>query len=285
MGVHCWGGLGSQLFAWALVEDLKTKFPRRKVRIVLHQSGVTQRTEEIARFFSGEYVIRSDYKPSLKQNRIVDVDWVSYPSQFIKNLVFFLLYRFRILSNCDYDTNLKSVKLWTMQIRGHYSYRAIKPSTVAQMNERAKRCTANLIAEPKIVINEMAVQYRLGDLLTLGTKGPIQPDRVAGIMHLIMSYSKIKKVSLFSDSPDEALRRIGDFPAVLVGSEMNAWDTLTKLQLFPYFVATNSKISIWAIIIRVYRFPDYNNFAPREFQKQFDCNLEFMNQAKSITYY
>ena len=65
ISVHCWGGLGSQFFAWATVEKLKIKFPHREIRIILHTSGVTERFSEID-FLSKEITLKqiNDYKPS-----------------------------------------------------------------------------------------------------------------------------------------------------------------------------------------------------------------------------
>ena len=45
--IHCWGGLGSQLYAWAMAEMVQTKYPRRKIEIVFHSSGVTKRYSDL----------------------------------------------------------------------------------------------------------------------------------------------------------------------------------------------------------------------------------------------
>ncbi len=153
------------------------------------------------------------------------------------------------------------------------------------MNARAKLFSKNLVTDLQGISEEMAVQYRLGDLLTLGTKGPIQPARIVSAMHMIRINDEVNKVVLFSDSPDEALKRIGDFPAEFVRHDLSAWDTLSELQTFRYFVSTNSKISIWAIIIRTLCFPKLVNFAPKEFQEQFSCNLALVNRSEAIKYY
>ena len=46
--IHCWGGLGSQLFAWAVVEQCLLEKPNRRITLVLHTSGVTQRSSELS---------------------------------------------------------------------------------------------------------------------------------------------------------------------------------------------------------------------------------------------
>ena len=45
--IHCWGGLGSQLYAVALIYDLLKRFPKRKITLYLHTSGATRRHSEI----------------------------------------------------------------------------------------------------------------------------------------------------------------------------------------------------------------------------------------------
>jgi hypothetical protein len=282
--VHCWGGLGSQLFAWALFEDLRVKYPKRKMRLILHQSGVTKRTEEIAGFFPGECLIRADYASSIKVAQIGDSNVGLALTKSIQNLLVSLLYSLKLFSNCDADTNLVSVKFWTMQIRGHYSYRGISPATVAAMDTRARFHSRELVMSPNAINKGIAVQYRLGDLLTLGTKGPIHSARIICAIRSINGSHEISKVSIFSDSPDEALKRLDCFAIELVG-DMSAWDTLCNLQLFQYFISTNSKISIWTILIRAHFSPGLVNFAPKEFEYQFNCNLPVGNQASAIRYY
>ena len=58
--IHCWGGLGSQLFAWALYLDIERKFPKRRINLVLHSSGVTRRLPE--------------YLFSNKKNNLISID-------------------------------------------------------------------------------------------------------------------------------------------------------------------------------------------------------------------
>ena len=48
--IHCWGGLGSQLFAWILMAETKEKFKHRRVKLVMHESGITLRKSEISSF-------------------------------------------------------------------------------------------------------------------------------------------------------------------------------------------------------------------------------------------
>lgn len=283
--VHCWGGLGSQLFAWALLEDLKIKYPQRKFRLILHQSGVTKRIEEIARFFPMESSICLDYVP-VKHETDYRADELKFSLvNSIKTSFVSLLSSLRLLSNCNSDTDLDSVRFWTIQIRGHYSYRRITASTIAAMNSRANSQANNLINRFQSTRKEIAVHYRLGDLLILDSKGPIHSSRITEIIGFMTRTHEISRVVVYSDSPKEASHRFGGLSSEYKGPELNAWNTLLELQQFEVFISTNSKISIWATLIRAHFSPQLKNFVPREFERQFSCNLVLDNHRESITYY
>ena len=49
--IHCWGGLGSQMYAWALLERLQNKYPNRKFKLVFHTGGVTKRLPDLEPLF------------------------------------------------------------------------------------------------------------------------------------------------------------------------------------------------------------------------------------------
>jgi len=67
--VHCWGGLGSQLFGWSLYEDLQIRYPSRRIHVYLHQGGVTQRPSEIDHVFEKGIIFKVfDYDPEFQIN-------------------------------------------------------------------------------------------------------------------------------------------------------------------------------------------------------------------------
>ena len=64
--IHSWGGLGSQLFAIALAEELKVIFPKRSFKIVLHTGGVTRRLPEIVGLFPNfDYIYEDDFQSNV----------------------------------------------------------------------------------------------------------------------------------------------------------------------------------------------------------------------------
>lgn len=284
--VHCWGGLGSQLFAWALIEDIKVLYPNRRIKLILHQSGVTKRVEEIAEFFPGEVSIREDFKAS--NNLIVSQhkgSILTASKNLIKTIFLRILFKLGILCSCDSDTSLSSLRIWTMQIRGHYSYRRITKDVIESMNLRAKKVGKRFLDVSDEVSGDLAIQYRLGDLLTLDKKSPIDPSRLAKSIVLVDVNQPVEKLTVFSDSLDLALNRLNAVAKQIEGRDICAWGTLQELQNFRYFIATNSKISIWAILIRVIFSPELVNLAPFELRDQFESNLCDLTLPDNIWYY
>ena len=45
--VHSWGGFGSQLFAAHAILRIQKLFPYRRIKVIIHSSGVTKRTKEV----------------------------------------------------------------------------------------------------------------------------------------------------------------------------------------------------------------------------------------------
>ena len=120
--IHAWGGLGSQLFAVALLKDIQNKFLQRRITILLHTGGVTRRVPEVVDLFpeiSFKYVddfstpgLASDARVRTLRTRISP-----YLKRFLSQL--------SLLQTCDDDASFKRVRFWTQSIRGHYSYRTI----------------------------------------------------------------------------------------------------------------------------------------------------------------
>lgn len=59
--IHCWGGVGSQLYALAVYERLLVRMPNRKIIIVFHSFGVTERIFELSDYVA-DFLIENDYK-------------------------------------------------------------------------------------------------------------------------------------------------------------------------------------------------------------------------------
>jgi hypothetical protein len=68
--VHSWGGLGSQLFVLAFIYDLRKKFPKKKILLVHHTSGVSRRLFELDSILESEILLKvtDGYKPNQRIN-------------------------------------------------------------------------------------------------------------------------------------------------------------------------------------------------------------------------
>ena len=66
--IHCWGGYGSQLFAFALAIDIRSRFPKRKIQFRFHSGGVTQRGIEIINDSElNRFSLTNDFKSNRKK--------------------------------------------------------------------------------------------------------------------------------------------------------------------------------------------------------------------------
>ena len=269
--IHCWGGLGSQLYAVVLRLELEAKYPSRKFRIVCHDNGVTRRTSEISLFFPGSVISVEDYAQAKQCEVGVRHSQAVNGKRVVRNLLVKLLRLFSVVLDGDRKRELAKVRFWTLQVRGHYSERKLDQSALLKVR--------NMISQASHVqtfdsgSQNLFVHYRLGDLLTLQDKSPISSDRVLGVLQDL--HSRIgSRIELFSDSPDKATDFLaaGKFP-VDVARDINALDTLWILVNSHYFVGTNSKISIWAVILNGKLSSRVESYLPYELQHHVIANI------------
>ena len=243
--IHSWGGLGSQLFAVALAEDLKVTFPKRALRIVLHTGGVTRRLPEVVEIFPEyEYQYEEDFRPRSEAS-----ENISSQSKFnLRKALIRFLTLLGLLAYCNGDTSTKKLSPWVLSIRGHYSYRSISAKFLIRFAERCQSLNKTLIPD----LNETCVtHYRLGDLLTITEKKPVSERAIATEYFRIRNEMSFRKLVVFSDSPSEARERF----LALIEDEMLVMDSKTSLVIAnaiqtQYFIGTSSKISFWIAGIR-----------------------------------
>ena len=133
--VHSWGGLGSQLFVLALIYDLRRKFPKKKILLVHHTSGVSRRLFELDSILEPDISLKliDDYKP----NQVINQSKNKYALKYLlikitKNI----LERLYIFINIDQNPNIDKIKPWTTMIRGHYSKRLISDNFLSDCIEK-----------------------------------------------------------------------------------------------------------------------------------------------------
>ena len=276
--IHCWGGLGSQLYAVVLRLELEAKYPSRKFTIVCHDNGVTRRTSEISPFFPGSVISVEDYAPSRQFEVGVLHSQVVSRKRSFRNFLVKLLRFFSVVLDGDRKRGLAKVRFWTLQVRGHYSERKLDQSALLQVRNMVSQ--ASQVQTFDSGSQNLFVHYRLGDLLTLQDKSPISSDRVLGVLQDL--HSRIgSRIELFSDSPDRATDFLaaGNFP-VDVARDITALDTLWILVNSSYFIGTNSKISIWAVILNNTSTSRVESYLPYELQHHIIGNVGSLGNLK-----
>lgn len=240
--VHCWGGLGSQLFALALIYDLQVRFPQKNFLLILHSNGVTRRTQEISSLpFVPAYEFQDDF---------VVADRMSESTARAKTFRIFarkVLLMLGFLAEANDDSGYASVRPWVRQIRGHYSRRLISLDFVRLLDSYLEKQFRSEIKSPYA----LSVHYRLGDLLNLNEKNPIKPERLAKeICHAQVIYPGT--AILYSDSAQEAklfLSSLG-IKKLEISSGNSSFEVLKFAQSSEYFIGTSSKISYWVVLLR-----------------------------------
>ena len=133
--VHSWGGLGSQLFVLSFIYDLRKKFPKKKILLVHHTSGVSRRLFELNSILESEILLKviDDYKPNQGINQNENTNKVRHLLiKIIKNI----LEKLSIFVNIDENPEIDKIKSKTLIIRGHYSKRAISDNYLSYCVEK-----------------------------------------------------------------------------------------------------------------------------------------------------
>lgn len=248
--IHSWGGLGSQLFALMLMMEVKRKFKYRQVKLIVHESGVTLRKSEITNFLpSNEIFEIHDFDTDRKFLLLTKISRVL---NLMKKFMKFIFIKVRILAFCNSEEDFKIIKPWILQIRGHYTNRKI--------NEDCLHEIISLLwpewkegSEPKIN-NLIALHFRLGDLLELETKKPLEESRVVEGIDRLSQILSLTEITVFSDSAliaSNKLKKVGCKLQIRI-NQLEIFPAMKMLVYSKAFIATPSKISEWVIILRIF---------------------------------
>lgn len=257
MRIHAWGGLGSQLFAVALASDISRRFPERKLVIVLHSSGVTKRGPEVCEVFPEfKYFEVDDF--SNRKNHDSKLKNRSFKKLIRRLLRFSALFMGLIAE--ENDCNSKLAHRWTFSIRGHYSHRQIGNNFLAELKKRLSQLSK---LEASNYNTTAVIHYRLGDLLELTNKNPIAVER---ILYVVSQFTEMESVTVLSDSPQRVHRLLESFPSVheFQIQELTTVQTIWAATQAKVFIGTSSKISYWAVLLRLHQKESLQNFMPSE---------------------
>jgi hypothetical protein len=277
--IHCWGGLGSQMYAWALLERLQDKFPNRKFKLVFHTGGVTKRLPDLETLFiqnEKDFVqdFESDRDTSLdlplsgKVIRAIKKSFVKSTKQILVSTGF--------VASSNNEVEFSKLKPWVVSVRGHYSELRIEMETINLMKVRAKNSGSNFGMEVKQNTDLDVLHYRLGDLLALAEKSPIDIKRIFNVIQSAKVGSN-RDLWVLSDSPSHAVdllkREDPQIKIKIDDGSLNAWQTLMAMSNANIFIGTSSKLSIWAIIIRSLLLEDATSYIPTDVRHHVVANL------------
>jgi len=239
--VHSWGGLGSQLFVLAFIYDLRRKFPKKKILLVHHTSGVSRRLFELDCILESEISLKviDDYKPNQGINQNENKNAVRHLLiKIIKNI----LEKLYIFINIDENPEIDKIKSRTLIIRGHYSKRAISDNYLSYCVEKFAKHGFHLPTQTLII------HYRLGDLINLPGKSIIDPKYVIEKIRKIAEADKLEQILVYSDTTIEAKKLLSPIENLSNSIQFSDESTFTVMQnaiIAKHFIGTNSKVSFW----------------------------------------
>ena len=277
--IHCWGGLGSQMYAWALFERLQVKSPNRKFKLVFHTGGVTKRLPDLeSLFLKNEKDFVQDFESSedsisgkSSNKKIIDTIKKSF-TRAIKQV----LISTGFVASANNETEFSNLKPWAILVRGHYSELRIDLKTILLMKTRAESSGSNFSINKEQTKDLDVLHYRLGDLLSLAEKSPIDTTRITNAIHEAKA-GTTRDLWVLSDSPSQAVellrREDPEIRVKLDDGSLDAWQSLMAMSNANIFIGTNSKLSIWAIIYRALLLQEASSCIPTEVKHHVVANL------------
>jgi hypothetical protein len=258
--VHSWGGLGSQLFALASAFQIHQKFPRRKIQLWVHSAGVTKRSLELELSLDWlEILYVNDFQVSTFTKGAASLRSSFDFRKTLKNFLILLGF----VSPANTDSEFKRIKPWFLSLRGHYSHRGVDSKSLDFLAE-----ILNIDISGASKVNSIGVHYRLGDLLTLDSKTSISEMYLIQVLKDLTEHSETRNIDVYTDSKTEALDRLKFFEPNLSVLTLDTLETVRILTKYQNFVGTNSKVSIWITLFRLYFEPDSNTFLPESSREE-----------------
>lgn len=249
--IHIWGGLGSQLYGWALAEEISC-VSLRPICLVFHTGGVTRRLPDLD-FLSSRYSIETidDFEVSGAHPQVT-----KSMSRLRKQTKSALLMSRVVLEDSTIPSSLK-IPHQTRSIRGHYSNRPIANFAIRRIFDLSIE-NGLLTTSPT---DASILHYRLGDLLALDGKPPLEPKRFESFV------GRNETLSVLSDSPDEAMKRLSTIPDLKFSAKKDSgpWDVLNQIVNAKTFIGTSSKLSFWGIAFRLVRNQNKNFITSEHF--------------------
>ena len=285
--IHVWGGLGSQLNAWALYIDLKERLPHRRIQLVLHNGGVTKREPEL--YFIDELPeikLIEDYRDSsLLSKDNLKFNYQTRFKTFLASIVKVVLKKSGIIATCNNDHDFKAIKPWVWQIRGHYSNKAISNMTLSKLK---KEMNQKIDLPSHKYSTGVGLHFRLGDLVDLQSKSPISINHIFAGIDKANSTKSLRHIYVASDSIALALQllsKLKDTGFNLEALESSTWEVIYIMSTTKVFVGSSSKVSEWIALLRVYSDKADSTYLPLNMKSQMDSIGARLGEINMIGYF
>jgi hypothetical protein len=266
VGVHSWGGFGSQLNALGLAYGLSLKYPKRRIRIVFRTGGEHKAFYELNDLQINEFEIRFkkiDEKASHVMPPVLTPNLNMY-----KNFAKASLIKLGLYATCESKSEFDSIKPWVLVIRGSYNLFPNK-EFIKYLQKKIGDKVENSFD------NDITIHYRLGDLMTLETKNPISEEILSQQLNSAVKDTSSISCTILSSDPDIASQKFVQLKTSMIiksayATPVEVLKIGTKSKIF---LGTNSKISMWVVFIRV-NLGLKNSFLPHSFKSIFDQSFE-----------
>jgi hypothetical protein len=187
--------------------------------------------------------------------------------------------QFGFLARANTDHDLKSIKPWVIEIRGHYSYFRINDS------ELNKMMILMGMVKPREGKMDCAIHYRLGDLLHLTTKSFIKPQRIKIVLE--EHFQNCTSADVFSDASGQKIKNLL-LPSIshinLTFFNVSPIETIRSCVQSEGFIGTNSKLTLWIAMFRTY-INSNTTAIPYELVHHFDKGFGFPPKAAKLVVY
>ena len=267
------------MYAWALFEKLQVKFPNRKFKLVFHNGGVTKRLPDLESFFlKNEKDFVQDFESSENSisGKFANKKLISTMKKSYIKATKRVLISTGFVASANNELEFSMLKPWVISVRGHYSELRIDLGTLLLMKTRAESSGSNFSIDVKQNKDLDVLHYRLGDLLLLAEKSPIDTKRISNAIQEAR-VGTTRDLWVLSDSPSQAVELLQlEDPEIRVkldDGSLDAWQSLMAMSNANIFIGTSSKLSIWAIIFRALLLQEASSYVPMEIKHHVVANL------------
>lgn len=282
--IHIWGGLGSQLCAWAYVLGIQKQTLGRPINLVFHSAGVTERFSELEFL---ESIFRVQYLHDFRDGKS-PLSSATTLAKSSKRVLKIFKYFFSFSGIIAFKKP-KIIFPWTLIIRHHFFDIGLSEETLDQLVSQLVE--NQLVKAPKIDKNKkLLIHYRLGDLLTIDSKPPIQAFRLIDLTIRRAKSWSLDSILLASDSPELSLDRLSPLRSVAPVLSLNIppWEMIQESINCKHFIGTASKLSLWVALVRfaMLKNTDFTNYLPNELLLPLSklCNPNLLSKL-NISFY